>query len=92
MNKKKFSSSVFLPQRDISWKLFGINGAVCWERPHVGWVKCNVDAVVFSSQSKISFGCVVRNSDGTFLAAIVLLAVLGLEKQKRLEFGRHLVG
>lgn len=60
---------MFLPQRDISWKLFGINGAVCWERPHVGWVKCNVDAVVFSSQSKISFGCLVRNSDGTFLAA-----------------------
>ena len=24
---------------------------------------------VFSSQSKISFGCLVRNSDGTFLAA-----------------------
>ena len=46
-----------------------VHGVVCWERPHVGWVKCNVDAAVFSFQSKSNFGCVVRNSDGTFLAA-----------------------
>ncbi|KAH9722180.1 reverse transcriptase domain-containing protein [Citrus sinensis] len=45
------------------------HGAVCWERPHDGWFKCNVDAAVFSSQSKISFGCVVRNFEGNFLAA-----------------------
>ncbi|KAH9665893.1 putative reverse transcriptase/RNA-dependent DNA polymerase [Citrus sinensis] len=45
------------------------HGAVCWERPHDGWFKCNVDAAVFSSQSKISFGCVVRNFEGKFLAA-----------------------
>lgn len=46
-----------------------VHGAVCWKRPHVGWVQCNVDAAVFSSQAMVSLGCVVRNSEGIFLAA-----------------------
>ncbi|KAL9426929.1 hypothetical protein AB3S75_033667 [Citrus x aurantiifolia] len=45
------------------------HGAVCWERPPTGWAKCNVDAAVFHSQSLVSYGCVVRNSEGMFLAA-----------------------
>ena len=44
-------------------------GALCWEKPKFGWVKCNVDAVVFASQGKIGFGCVLRSSEGCFLAA-----------------------
>ena len=46
-----------------------VHGAVCWERPLVGWAKCNVDATVFHSQSLVNYGCVVRNSEGIFLAA-----------------------
>lgn len=26
-----------------------VYGAICWERPKFGWVKCNVDAAMFSS-------------------------------------------
>ncbi|KAH9697393.1 reverse transcriptase domain-containing protein [Citrus sinensis] len=46
-----------------------VHGALCWEKPKFGWVKCNVDAAVFASQGKIGLGCVIRNSEGCFLAA-----------------------
>ncbi|KAH9684396.1 reverse transcriptase domain-containing protein [Citrus sinensis] len=46
-----------------------VHGALCWEKPKFGWVKCNVDAAVFASQGKIGIGCVIRNSQGGFLAA-----------------------
>lgn len=46
-----------------------VHGAMCWEKPMFGWVKCNVDATIFVSQGKISFNCVLRNSEGFFLAA-----------------------
>ena len=46
-----------------------IHGALCWEKPKFGWVKCNVDVVVFASQGRIGFGCVIRNSEGSFLTA-----------------------
>ncbi|KAH9683740.1 putative reverse transcriptase/RNA-dependent DNA polymerase [Citrus sinensis] len=45
------------------------HGAVCWQRPSVGWFKCNVDAATFSSSGKISHGAIIRNSDGVFIAA-----------------------
>ncbi|KAH9670971.1 reverse transcriptase domain-containing protein [Citrus sinensis] len=45
------------------------HGAVSWEKPEFGWVKCNVDAAVFASQGRIGLGCVIRNSEGEFLAA-----------------------
>ncbi|XP_024035529.1 uncharacterized protein LOC127899286 [Citrus sinensis] len=45
------------------------HGAVCWQRPRVGWFKCNVDAATFSSSGKTSHGAVIRNSDGAFIAA-----------------------
>ncbi|KAL9433878.1 hypothetical protein AB3S75_028674 [Citrus x aurantiifolia] len=44
-------------------------GALCWEKPKFGWVKCNVDTNVFASQGKTGFGCVLQNSKGCFLAA-----------------------
>ncbi|XP_015382113.1 uncharacterized protein LOC107175236 [Citrus sinensis] len=45
------------------------HGAVSWEKPEFGWVKCNVEAAVFASQGRIGLGCVIRNSDGGFFAA-----------------------
>lgn len=37
------------------------HGAVCWEKPCFGWLKCNVDAAIFNAQSKFSIGCVICN-------------------------------
>ncbi|KAH9768702.1 reverse transcriptase domain-containing protein [Citrus sinensis] len=45
------------------------HGSVCWGKPPQGWLKCNVDAGVFSSQSRYSFGGVIRDSGGAFIAA-----------------------
>ena len=45
------------------------HGAICWEKPCFGWLKCNVDAVIFNYQSKFSIGCVIRNSVGEFVTA-----------------------
>lgn len=42
--------------------------AVCWEKPCLGWLKCNVDAVIFNAQGKFSVGCVIRNFVGEFVA------------------------
>lgn len=42
--------------------------SVCWERPPAGWLKCNVDAGTFDSRGMVSFGGVLRSSDGTFVA------------------------
>ena len=44
-------------------------GAICWTTPHPGWLKCNIDAAIFSAQGKVSYGGLIRNSDGNFLAA-----------------------
>ncbi|KAH9687401.1 Nicastrin [Citrus sinensis] len=38
----------------------GNHGAVCWEKPCFGWLKCNVDAAIFKAQGKFSVGCVIR--------------------------------
>ncbi|KAH9778582.1 reverse transcriptase domain-containing protein [Citrus sinensis] len=45
------------------------HGSVCWGKPPQGWLKCNVDAGVFSSQSRCSFRGVIRDSGGAFIAA-----------------------
>lgn len=47
----------------------GNHGAVCWEKPCFGWLKCNVDAAIFKAQGKFSVGCVIRNSGGEFVTA-----------------------
>ncbi|XP_024039551.1 uncharacterized protein LOC112098152 [Citrus clementina] len=44
------------------------HGSVCWGQPPMGWLKCNVDAGVFRSQGRVSFGGVIRNSEGGFIA------------------------
>ena len=45
------------------------HGVVCWQRPSVGWFKCNVDAATFSYSGKNSYRAVIRNSDGVFIIA-----------------------
>ncbi|KAH9724860.1 putative reverse transcriptase/RNA-dependent DNA polymerase [Citrus sinensis] len=47
----------------------GNHGAVCWEKPCFGWLKCNVDAAIFKAQGKFGVGCVIRNSGGEFVTA-----------------------
>ena len=47
----------------------GSHGAICWEKPCVGWLKCNVDAAIFKAHGKFSVGCVIRNSGGDFVTA-----------------------
>ena len=47
----------------------GSHGAICWEKPCFGWLKCNIDAVIFKAQGKFSVGCVIRNSGGDFVTA-----------------------
>ena len=44
-------------------------GLVCWNKPCVGWYKCNVDAAIFSLRSMISYGAVIRSAGGDFIAA-----------------------
>ena len=45
------------------------HGSVCWVKPPLGWLKCNVDARIFSSQGRYSFGGVIRDYGGGFVAA-----------------------
>ncbi|KAH9686510.1 putative reverse transcriptase/RNA-dependent DNA polymerase [Citrus sinensis] len=45
------------------------HGSVCWGKAPLGWLKCNVDAGVFSSQGRYNFGGVIRDSGGCFVAA-----------------------
>ena len=45
------------------------HGSMYWERPQEGWFKCNVDAATFHSRGKVSFGAVIRCSEGRFFAA-----------------------
>ncbi|KAL9451862.1 hypothetical protein AB3S75_013441 [Citrus x aurantiifolia] len=53
----------------------GCHGAVCWEKPLPGWLKCNVDAATFMAQGKVSYGGIIRNSEGAFMAACCAFVV-----------------
>ena len=44
-------------------------GSICWKRPRFGWFKCNVDAATSRATARISYGAVIRSSEGNFLAA-----------------------
>lgn len=46
-------------------------GALVWRRPEPGWVLCNVDAAVFDRRGKSSFGCLLRDDKGCFIAGYV---------------------
>ncbi|XP_074352647.1 uncharacterized protein LOC141691791 [Apium graveolens] len=41
-----------------------------WRRLHAGWLSCNVDTAVFKDNSLSSFGCLLRDEHGSFIAAI----------------------
>ena len=45
------------------------HGSVCWKRPRDGWFKCNVDAAISRHRGTISFGAIIRSSQGDFIAA-----------------------
>jgi hypothetical protein len=40
-----------------------------WVPPPEDWVKANVDAAIFAHSGKMGVGCVIRDHNGTFLAA-----------------------
>lgn len=50
-------------------------GVLVWQKPKLGWVSCNVDATVFEDRGRSSFGCLLRNDQGKFLARIVLMVL-----------------
>ncbi|KAH9687398.1 Nicastrin [Citrus sinensis] len=41
----------------------GNHGAVCWEKPCFGWLKCNVDAAIFKAQGEVQFSIVRRSAN-----------------------------
>lgn len=45
-------------------------GSVSWQPPQELFVKCNVDASIFSSLNKAGYGCIIRNHIGAVVAAI----------------------
>jgi hypothetical protein len=44
-----------------------------WVKPPVGFLKCNVDAAIFSEDRKTGFAAVLRDASGNFVAAMRLL-------------------
>ncbi|XP_074363333.1 uncharacterized protein LOC141703795 [Apium graveolens] len=54
--------------QDSHWKLNDREGVLVWRRPDLGWLVCNVDAAVFKTGGRSSFGCVLRNDQGHFVA------------------------
>lgn len=40
-----------------------------WERPHLPFLKCNADVASFDNGNVISFGVIVRSSNGSFVCA-----------------------
>lgn len=40
-----------------------------WQKPLQGWLTCNIDAAINSHKFSSSFGCVLRNDAGLFIAA-----------------------
>ncbi|CAJ2636504.1 unnamed protein product [Trifolium pratense] len=41
-----------------------------WEKPRIGWLKCNVDAAFFVSAGRTAMGACFRNNSGEFMAGI----------------------
>ncbi|KAG8647881.1 hypothetical protein MANES_09G121201v8 [Manihot esculenta] len=42
-----------------------------WSPPPHGWIKVNIDASLSLQRDSVGFGCVIRNDDGSFVAAKV---------------------
>ncbi|XP_070672244.1 uncharacterized protein [Malus domestica] len=43
-----------------------------WQKPYSGWIKCNFDAAWDDIKSRGGIGIMVRNSDGEFIASMVV--------------------
>ncbi|XP_045801294.1 uncharacterized protein LOC123895120 [Trifolium pratense] len=41
-----------------------------WEKPRIGWLKCNVDAAFFVGAGRTAMGACFRNNSGEFVAGI----------------------
>ncbi|KAK6116806.1 hypothetical protein DH2020_049436 [Rehmannia glutinosa] len=53
-----------------NWNVSHSDGAMRWKRPNAGWLKCNVDAAVFTQSQKLGYSGVLRDEKGKFIAAI----------------------
>ena len=40
-----------------------------WLRPEIGWLKCNIDAVIFQQEGFMGYGWVLRDDEGVVIAA-----------------------
>ena len=47
----------------------GDDATKTWRKPDFGWLKCNVDVAIFSLQGLIEYGCVIKNEQGSLVAA-----------------------
>ena len=45
------------------------HGSICWVKPQMVWLKCNVDAATFASKGIVTYGGIVRCFGGSFVAA-----------------------
>lgn len=45
------------------------DGAAMWQKPSSGWITCNVDAAVKVDSGWSSFGCVFRDTSGSFVSS-----------------------
>lgn len=62
------------------------HGSICWVKPQMGWLKCNVDAATFASKGMVTYGGIVRGFGGSFVAAKCgyLLGKFGAREAKAL--------
>ncbi|KAK6147512.1 hypothetical protein DH2020_018424 [Rehmannia glutinosa] len=51
------------------WRVKPGDGAIVWNKPKNGVLKCNVDGAIYHQESKVGFGIVLRDSHGSFVAA-----------------------
>ena len=45
-----------------------VHHSIQWSRPPAGFLKCNLDASLFSSQNTVGFGIIIHNNNGKFMA------------------------
>ncbi|KAL6578159.1 hypothetical protein OROMI_010487 [Orobanche minor] len=43
-------------------------GVLVWQKPSPDWKTCNIDAAVFERNGRSSFGCLIRDENGAFVA------------------------
>ncbi|PNX83352.1 cytochrome p450, partial [Trifolium pratense] len=53
-----------------------------WEKPRIGWLKCNVDEAFFVSAGRTAMGACFRNNSGEFMAGITQWKQLTLSTEE----------